>query len=120
MASQAMEGEVPISLFCIRRCRGVSHFFLSDYHTDSVEEDLAFAAGFVREMICGYLGLVLNYKQDLPEVREDEKAQQLAYHTLYFFQVMTLDRGTTAGLLVHDENDEGTLGSFLLGWIKIY
>ena len=44
-------------------------------------------------------------------MREDEKAQQLAYHTLYFFQVMTLDRGTTAGLLVHDENDEGTLGS---------
>ena len=44
-------------------------------------------------MICGYLGLLLNYKQDLPEVREDEKAQQLAYHTLYFFQVMTLGSG---------------------------
>jgi coproporphyrinogen III oxidase len=112
MASQAMEGgSTYFFIPALGRCRGVSHFFLSDYYTDSVEEDLAFATGFVREMICGYLGLLLNYKQNLPEVREDEKAQQLAYHTLYFFQVMTLDRGTTAGLLVHDDNDEGTLGS---------
>ena len=29
----------------------------------------------------------------------------------YIFQVVTLDRGTTAGLLVHNENDIGILGS---------
>ena len=29
----------------------------------------------------------------------------------YLFQVLTLDRGTTHGLLAHSENDVGTLGS---------
>jgi coproporphyrinogen III oxidase len=112
MAAHAMEGgKTYFFIPALGRCRGVSHFFLSDYHTDSVEEDLIFATRFVREIACAYTGLLLNYKQDLPQISEDEKAQQLAYHTLYFFQVMTLDRGTTAGLLVHDENDEGTLGS---------
>ena len=37
--------------------------------------------------------------------------RQLAYHTLYLFQVLTLDRGTTSGLLVHDQNDLGIMGS---------
>jgi coproporphyrinogen III oxidase len=41
----------------------------------------------------------------------EEKAKQLAYHTLYFFQVLTLDRGTTTGLLVHNQNDVGIMGS---------
>ena len=36
---------------------------------------------------------------------------QLAYHTLYLFQVLTLDRGTTSGLLIHDQNDVGIMGS---------
>ena len=31
-------------------------------------------------------------------------------HSL-FFQVLTLDRGTTHGLLAHGDNDVGTLGS---------
>ncbi|MEM6930910.1 MAG: coproporphyrinogen III oxidase, partial [Myxococcota bacterium] len=34
-----------------------------------------------------------------------------AYHTVYLFQVLTLDRGTTSGLLVHRDNDVGILGS---------
>ena len=33
------------------------------------------------------------------------------YHTLYLFQVLTLDRGTTSGLLSHDQNDVGIMGS---------
>jgi coproporphyrinogen III oxidase len=41
----------------------------------------------------------------------DDRRLQLAYHTLYLFQVLTLDRGTTSGLLVHDQNDVGILGS---------
>ena len=40
-----------------------------------------------------------------------DRAAQLAYHTLYLFQVLTLDRGTTHGVLAHNENDVGTLGS---------
>ena len=46
----------------------------------------------------------------LPMIKE-EKKEQLAYHTLYLFQVLTLDRGTTSGLLVHDQNDVGIMGS---------
>jgi len=29
----------------------------------------------------------------------------------YLFQVLTLDRGTTSGLLVHNNNDQGIMGS---------
>ena len=42
---------------------------------------------------------------------EEERQKQLAYHTLYLFQVLTLDRGTTSGLLIHDQNDVGIMGS---------
>ena len=42
---------------------------------------------------------------------EADYKKQLDYHTLYFFQVLTLDRGTTSGLLVHDQNDVGILAS---------
>ena len=44
-------------------------------------------------------------------ITADEQEQQLAYHTLYLYQVLTLDRGTTHGLMAHDQNDIGTLGS---------
>ena len=40
-----------------------------------------------------------------------ELEEQLRYHSLYFLQVLTLDRGTTSGLLVHGDNDVGILGS---------
>jgi coproporphyrinogen III oxidase len=42
---------------------------------------------------------------------EADYKKQLDYHTLYFFQVLTLDRGTTSGLLVHNQNDIGILAS---------
>jgi coproporphyrinogen III oxidase len=44
-------------------------------------------------------------------ITPEARATQLDYHTLYAFQVLTLDRGTTHGLLAHDQNDVGTLGS---------
>ncbi|CAK0814783.1 unnamed protein product, partial [Prorocentrum cordatum] len=40
-------------------------------------------------------------------VTEHERELQLAYHTAYFYQVLFLDCGTTAGLLTHAENDVG-------------
>jgi len=45
------------------------------------------------------------------EVSASDRKQQLEYHTLYLLQVLTLDRGTTSGLLVHNENDLGIMGS---------
>jgi coproporphyrinogen III oxidase len=53
----------------------------------------------------------LNPRQVDATPSESAKNLQLDYHTLYFYQVLTLDKGTTAGLLVHDQNDVGTLGS---------
>ena len=32
----------------------------------------------------------------------------------YLFQVLTLDRGTTSGLLIHNQNDVGIMGSLSL------
>jgi coproporphyrinogen III oxidase len=49
-------------------------------------------------------------QQQTNPTAENYKKQQ-AYHTLYLFQVLTLDRGTTSGLLVHDQNDVGIMGS---------
>ena len=44
-------------------------------------------------------------------VTSDDRQRQLEYHTVYFYQVLTLDRGTTAGILSHADNDVGVLGS---------
>ena len=60
----------------------------------------------------------------LKEPSSQEIAHQIEYHTVYFFQVLTLDRGTTSGLLIHNQNDVGILGSIpsevnrdlLIGW----
>jgi coproporphyrinogen III oxidase len=42
---------------------------------------------------------------------EAEQQRQREYHSLYFLQVLTLDRGTTSGLMVHGDNDVGIFGS---------
>jgi coproporphyrinogen III oxidase len=55
----------------------------------------------------------------LASVTDEEWAAQLQYHSLYLFQVLTLDRGTTHGLLAHSENDVGTLAS-LPGVLILY
>merc|ERR1712151_1150622 len=47
----------------------------------------------------------------MESITEKERAQQLAYHTAYFYQVLFLDCGTTAGILSHSDNDVGTLAS---------
>ena len=62
-------------------------------------------------MIDGYASILKQALASKPEVSAQDRAGQLAYHTLYLFQVLTLDRGTTSGLLVHDQNDVGIMGS---------
>jgi coproporphyrinogen III oxidase len=93
------------------RHRGVSHFYLEGYATDDPVADLALARGVgegVIDLYCELLGEVLS--GGAPVEKADE-ATQLAYHTAYLLQVLTLDRGTTSGLLVHDQNDLGIMGS---------
>jgi len=63
------------------------------------------------QVIDAYTSLLLSTVQDNSPPQPDDFKQQLDYHSLYFFQVLTLDRGTTSGLLVHSQNDVGILGS---------
>ena len=63
---------------------------------------------FAETMMDAYAAL---FRKAVTPPSPQELEAQRAYHTLYLFQVLTLDRGTTSGLLVHDQNDLGTMGS---------
>jgi coproporphyrinogen III oxidase len=93
----------------LRRHRGVSHFYLEAYDSGSWDRDAAMARRVAEAAIDTYCELLERKLEDAASAEQD--AAQLAYHTAYLFQVLTLDRGTTSGLLVHDQNDEGILGS---------
>lgn len=95
----------------LSRHRGVAHFYLENYKTSDHDVDLQFAQDFGMAVIDCYLSMIRGAIGRHVEVDDAAKATQLAYHTLYFFQVLTLDRGTTSGLLIHDQNDIGIMGS---------
>ncbi len=105
------EGERYFFIPALDRHRGASHFYLEGYRSDDDEGDFQFARRFGQAVIDGYLSLLSTESQGLVEPSVEERKTQLDYHTLYFFQVLTLDRGTTSGLLVHDQNDKGILAS---------
>lgn len=93
------------------RHRGVAHFYLEAYATQDHEADAVLAERVIEAAIDTYAAIVADALRGRGPASPDERAQQLAYHTLYLFQVLTLDRGTTSGLLIHDQNDVGILGS---------
>ena len=93
----------------LKRHRGMVHFYLEQYQSGNAEADLKLAEEFGNTVTKRYLELI--EKRSLAEVSDTDREAQLAYHSLYLFQVLTLDRGTTSGLLVHDENDLGIMGS---------
>jgi coproporphyrinogen III oxidase len=93
------------------RTRGVSHFYLENFNTADFEADSAFAFTMGKAIIDAYIGITLQALQYHVGYTAEEKAMQVKYHTLYLFQVLTLDRGTTSGLLVHAQNDVGIMGS---------
>jgi len=93
------------------RHRGVAHFYLENYNSDHAAADFALAKSVGEAAIDIYLSILRHALHTAPAPTEAQLARQLAYHTLYFFQVLTLDRGTTTGLLVHDQNDVGIMGS---------
>eukprot|EP01043_Picozoa_sp_COSAG02_P036624 COSAG02_NODE_2695_length_8214_cov_12.071842_1_plen_340_part_00 len=100
------------------RHRGAAHVFVGSLSAGDVAEmstsDCAELAGrFASTALETYADVAqhaLNAHADMTITAED-RARQLVYHTLYFFQVLTLDRGTTHGILAHNQNDVGTLGS---------
>ena len=109
------QGERYFFIPVLNRHRGVAHFYLEAYHTDNAQADLELAEKVGQAAIDSYLHILKQAlsKADIASAEQQNILQQgqLAYHTLYFFQVLTLDRGTTSGLLVHNQNDVGILGS---------
>ncbi len=95
----------------LKRSRGVSHFYLENFNTGDFEKDSIFAKKMGKAVIDAYIGIVVQAIQYYTTYTAEEKEVQLDYHTLYLFQVLTLDRGTTSGLLIHDQNDVGIMGS---------
>lgn len=93
------------------RHRGVVHFYLEGHRSADPGADVALARRVGEAVIETYCATLQACLAAHPEPTPDDRAAQLAYHTLYFLQVLTLDRGTTSGLLVHDQNDVGILGS---------
>jgi coproporphyrinogen III oxidase len=93
------------------RHRGVTHFYLEGHATADPEADRALARRVGEAAIDAYLRELGDALRDATPPSEADRASQLAYHTLYLFQVLTLDRGTTSGILVHDQNDVGIMGS---------
>lgn len=106
----AAQGDRYFFIPALGRHRGVTHFYLEGHHTD-FEADAALTRTVGEAIIDTYCAILGDALRERPTFTADDRAAQLAYHTLYLFQVLTLDRGTTSGLLVHDQNDAGILGS---------
>lgn len=105
----ATQGDRYFWIPALQRHRGISHFYLEAYASGDEAADRALAGKVARAAIELYprlirAGLAQSFGPDALRLQQ-------AYHTLYFFQVLTLDRGTTSGLLIHDQNDIGILGS---------
>lgn len=107
----AAQGDRYFWIPALERHRGVSHFYLEQYRSGDEAADVAFAITFGRRIADTYAAILDDALSAATEPTEEQRAAQLAYHSLYFLQVLTLDRGTTSGLLVHDQNDVGILGS---------
>jgi len=109
---RAMEqGDRYFHIPALSRHRGVCHFYLEGHQTGEHEADEALARSVIQAAIDHYVEILARAIEDHPELTAEDRAAQLEYHTLYLFQVLTLDRGTTSGLLVHGDNDLGILGS---------
>ena len=107
----AAQGDRYFNIPSLGRTRGVSHYYLEDYNTGDFQVDKAFAKEVGEAVIDKYIAIITAKLSVHSTFTEEKRAEQLAYHTLYLFQVLTLDRGTTSGLLVHEQNDIGIMGS---------
>ncbi|WP_457745262.1 coproporphyrinogen III oxidase [Sulfurimonas sp.] len=107
----SLQGDKYFNIPALERTRGVSHFYLENYKTTDKETDFTFAQIFGEGIIDTYIDIIENAYKTRQKVTQEELQKQLEYHTLYLFQVLTLDRGTTSGLLIHHQNDLGIMGS---------
>lgn len=105
------QGERYFFIPALGRHRGVVHFYLEQFQTGDFEEERAFTEQVGLALVDTYPAIFNDALTELGPPTVEELRSQLEYHTLYFFQVLTMDRGTTSGLLVHNQNDVGILGS---------
>ncbi len=120
------QGDKYFYIPALKKHRGVSHFYLENYNTEEKEKDFEFAQNFGNIIIDAYIDIITNAYKKRTCFSIHDITQQLDYHTLYLFQVLTLDRGTTSGLLIHNQNDLGIMASLpkfvnkklLLSWAK--
>lgn len=105
------QGDKYFHIPTLERSRGVSHFYLEEFNSSSRDKDFEFAQSFGNGVIDTYIDIITDAIESRTTVLESQRQEQLDYHTLYLFQVLTLDRGTTAGVLVHSQNDIGIMGS---------
>jgi coproporphyrinogen III oxidase len=109
--SGTQQGDQYFNIPALARHRGVFHFYLEGFSSDRLADDFNLAKSFGYSVIETYVDLLHQAIINHPKPTVDDYKKQLAYHTLYLFQVLTLDRGTTSGLLVHNQNDLGIMGS---------
>jgi coproporphyrinogen III oxidase len=107
----AGQGDRYFNIPVLGRHRGVTHFYLENYTSGDFDADLKMARTVGETAIDTYCDIFSSAIEKRTSPTGDDYKKQLDYHTLYFFQVLTLDRGTTSGLLVHDQNDVGILAS---------
>ena len=107
----AQQGDRYFYIPALDRHRGVSHFYLESYNSGDEQADQQLAKQLGESVIDTYCDILQSAILNNPNPSATDFDAQQAYHTLYFLQVLTLDRGTTSGLLVHNQNDIGTLGS---------
>ena len=107
----AAQGDRYFWIPALERARGVAHFYLEQYTTGDFDQDRELAKSVGERTIDTYAGILGAALAAADTPTDTERARQLEYHTVYLFQVLTLDRGTTSGLLVHNQNDVGILGS---------
>ncbi len=105
------QGDSYFAIPTLNRHRGVAHFYLEEYNTGNHDADFNLAKAVGETAIDTYINILQTSLSHAITISAEDKSKQLAYHTLYFFQVLTLDRGTTTGLLVHNQNDVGIMGS---------
>jgi len=105
------QGDKYFNVPALGKTRGVSHFYLENYTATQEVNEFAFAQLFGEQVIDTYIDILDNAFETRKSISKEDEELQLTYHTLYFFQVLTLDRGTTSGLMVHNQNDLGIMGS---------
>jgi len=119
-------GDAYFYIPALQRFRGVSHFYLEGFNPENTSTK-NFAQYFGESVIQCYGEILAEKTLNTEPPTKAQQIAQLNYHTLYFYQVLTLDKGTTAGLLIHNQNDTGTLGSLparinrvlLASWVDI-